>query len=191
VGFSRRHTVALPTHTATGQPMADVSGVAGAAPIWRAVMEELWRREGGAGSAPPQAPAGVVRQRVSFEPAVEPARSEWFLAGTEQARIVRSDQAPPTALIAQPIAGSVLALDPDIPPAAQRMHFTPAHAMPAGWRWRLDGKVLGAARPMGWLPWPGPHTLDLLDERGMVRESAPFEVRGVREKAPVPRRTRS
>jgi penicillin-binding protein 1C len=180
VGFSRRHTVAVWVGNASGRPMADVSGVAGAAPIWRAVMEELWRREGGAGSAAPPAPAGLVRQRVTYEPAVEPPRDEWFLAGTQQARVVRSDQAPPTALIAQPIAGSVLALDPDIPPAAQRMHFIPAHALPKGWRWRLDGRLLGAAQPMSWLPWPGQHTLELLDERGAVRESAAFEVRGAR-----------
>lgn len=188
VGFSRRHTVAVWVGNASGRPMADVSGVSGAAPIWRAVMEALWRRDGAAGAAPPSPPSGLVQRHVAFEPAVEPPRSEWFLAGTEQARIVRSGQAPPAALIAQPIAGSVLALDPDIPPAAQRMHFTPARVLPRGWRWRLDGKPLGPAQPTSWLPWPGRHTLELLDERGAVQEAARFEVRGAREKAPAPRR---
>lgn len=178
VGFSRRHTVAVWVGNASGQPMADVSGVSGAAPIWRAVMDELWRRD--AEPAAAAVPPGLVRQSMRFEPAVEPPRSEWFLAGTEQATVVRAEQAPPSALIAQPIDRTVLALDPDIPPAAQRMRIAPAHAMPVGWRWRLDGKVLGAAQPLHWLPWPGAHKLELLDARGEVREAVAFEVRGAR-----------
>ncbi len=184
VGFSRRHTVAVWVGNASGQPMADVSGVSGAAPIWRAVMDDLWRRDTGALAAAkdPAPPLGVVRQSLRFEPAIEPPRHEWFLAGTEQATIVRADQAPPSALIAQPIGRTVLALDPDIPPAAQKMRIAPARAMPTGWRWRLDGKLLGAAQPVHWSPWPGAHKLELLDARGEVREAVAFEVRGARAK---------
>ncbi|HEX5682968.1 MAG TPA: penicillin-binding protein 1C [Ideonella sp.] len=186
VGFSRRHTVAVWIGNASGLPMADVSGVSGAAPIWRAVMDELWRRDAGATATTkdPAPPAGLVRQALRFDPAIEPPRHEWFLAGTEQATIVRADQAPPSALIAQPIARTVLALDPDIPPAAQKMRIAPAHAMPNGWRWRLDGRVLGAAQPMQWLPWPGSHRLELLDAKGAVREAVVFEVRGALVKGP-------
>jgi penicillin-binding protein 1C len=182
VGFSRRHTVAVWVGNASGQPMADVSGVSGAAPIWRAVMDELWRRDAGAlaSAKDPAPPAGLVREALRFDPAIEPPRHEWFLAGTEQAVIVRADLAPPSALIAAPIDRTVLALDPDIPPAAQKLRIAPARAMPSSWRWRLDGKVLGAAQPMLWLPWPGMHKLELLDGRGEVREVVAFEVRGAR-----------
>jgi penicillin-binding protein 1C len=123
-------------------------------------------------------PAGLVRQPVRFEPAVEPPRGEWFLAGTEQSAVAQAQRPTPGTLIAQPIDRTVLALDPDIPPQAQRMRFAPAHALPAGWRWRLDGRVLGAARPASWSPWPGTHRLELLDAAGAVRETVHFEVRG-------------
>lgn len=180
VGFSRRHTVAVWVGNASGLPMADVSGVSGAAPIWRAMMDELWRRDAAAVASVTEAvpPPGLVRQALRFDPAIEPPRREWFLAGTEQAVIARADQAPPSALIASPIDRTVLALDPDIPPASQKLRIAPARATPAGWRWRLDGKGLGAAQPMLWQPWPGMHKLELLDARGEVREAVGFEVRG-------------
>ena len=81
-------------------------------------------------------------------------------------------------MIAQPIDKTVFALDPDIPPAAQRLRLAPSQALPRGWRWRLDGRVLGAATPIAWSPWPGAHKLELLDAQGAVREIAAFEVRG-------------
>ena len=50
VGFSRRHTVAVWAGNPDGQPMWDVSGVEGAAPLWHDVMELLdgngWSKQG-------------------------------------------------------------------------------------------------------------------------------------------------
>ncbi|MED5620769.1 penicillin-binding protein 1C [Ideonella sp. BN130291] len=177
VGFSRRYTVGVWVGNASGAPMADVSGVSGAAPVWRAVMEALAQREASAGP-PPAAPASVVRLAVRFQPAIEPPREEWYLAGTEQAVITQAARPTATSLIAQPIDRSVLALDPDIPPQAQRVRFAPAGPLPKGWRWRLDGRALGAAVAMGWSPWPGAHRLELIDGKGSVRETVRFEVRG-------------
>jgi penicillin-binding protein 1C len=183
IGFSRRYTVGVWVGNASGKPMADVSGVSGAAPVWRAVMDELLRREGaGATAVATAAPAGLVHQRVRFEPALEPSREEWFIAGTEQPVIAQAARPTPSALIAQPIDRTVLALDPDIPPNAQRMTFLPAHAMPTGWRWKLDGRVLGAAARTTWLPWPGAHKLELVDGKGAVHEAVRFEVRGAQAK---------
>lgn len=179
VGFTRGHTVGVWIGNASGQPMADVSGTSGAAPVWRAVVDAVLQWEA---SAPPPAPPGLVRQAVRFEPAVEPPRSEWFIAGTEQARVVRADAAPPSRLIAAPIDRTVLALDPDIPPSAQRMRIAPTRPLPAGWRWRLDGRVLGSATTRHALPWPGMHRLELLDASSAVREAVKFEVRGARKR---------
>jgi penicillin-binding protein 1C len=47
--------------------------------------------------------------------------------------------------------------------------------------WRLDGKSAGPSANMArmaWLPWPGHHTLELVDRHGMVVDSVKFEVRG-------------
>ncbi len=179
IGFSRRYTVGVWVGNASGRPMADVSGTSGAAPVWRAVMDALQRQEA-TPAVRAAAPAGLVRRRVRFEPALEPPRDEWFLAGTEQATIVHAERPTPATLIAQPIARTVLALDPDIPPQAQRLRIAPSQPLPKGWRWRLDGRVLGAAVPAHWAPWPGAHRLELLDPQGTVRETVHFEVRGAR-----------
>lgn len=177
VGFSDRHTVAVWVGNASGQPMADVSGTSGAAPVWRALMDELQRRSPSPSFAP-LPPPGVQRVNVRFEPALEPPRAEWFLAGTAQAVVALAARHTAPSLIAQPAEGSVIALDPDIPPRAQQLVFAPSGALPAGWRWRLDGRLLGAARPMTWAPMPGRHVLALVDAQGNVREQLRFEVRG-------------
>ncbi|CAB3770341.1 penicillin-binding protein 1C [Paraburkholderia solisilvae] len=80
IGFTSRYTVGVWVGNADGTPMWDVSGVTGAAPVWAALVGYLHRR---AASTPPAAPAGVVRAHVRFDEALEPARDEWFLRGTQ------------------------------------------------------------------------------------------------------------
>jgi penicillin-binding protein 1C len=192
VGFSRRYTVGVWVGNASGEPMWDVSGVSGAAPVWRAVMDRL-EDPAPAGlrtvvrSTPPSPPPGVVQARVTFEDGREPARPEWFLVGTEQARIALSrPSAAATTLIASPADHTILALDPDMPPQVQQLRLMPAPGIAASWRWRLDGKPLGRAVTRTWPLWPGQHLLELLDERGQVREASHFEVRGVSLKPHAP-----
>jgi penicillin-binding protein 1C len=189
VGFSRRYTVGVWVGNASGAPMWDVSGTSGAAPVWRAVMDRL--EDPGSGrvrSTPPPAPPGVVQVAVHFAHGVEPARAEWFLAGTEQSLIAPAEpRAAAASLIAAPADRSILALDPDIPPQAQQLRLAAAPGTPRSWRWRLDGRVLGAAVERRWPLWPGKHRLELVDARGAVRETAHFEVRGV-ELKPRPAR---
>lgn len=177
IGFSRRHTVGVWVGNASGEPMWDVSGTTGAAPVWRAVMDALER------DAPRPAamalPAGVLSQPLRFEPAIEPPRDELFLAGTEQ-KVVTASSARGRAgsLIASPADRSIVALDPDIPPAAQQLRLAAAAGVPPGWSWRMDGQRIGPATAMQWTPWPGVHTLELVDGRGRVQSTARFEVRG-------------
>ena len=92
-------------------------------------------------------------------------------------------------LIASPDDRSVVALDPDIPPAVQRLRFE-AVGSPAGAMWRLDGKRLGPARPLPWSPWPGHHVLELVDVKGAALDTVTFDVRGAQAKpgAVAPRR---
>jgi penicillin-binding protein 1C len=186
-GFSRRYTVAVWVGNASGASMHEVSGIAGAAPVWREVMDWLQRGDGAAGRAPsrsppPAAPPGLVARLIRFAPAVEPSRHEWFLAGTEMT-VVRAARQETLARIAYPANGTVLALDADIPPARQRVAL--ALSAPAGprWQWRLDGQFLGrAARPASWLPQPGRHRLVLADAAGAEQDAVAFEVRAL----PVP-----
>lgn len=179
IGFSRRHTVGVWVGNASGEPMWDVSGVSGAAPVWRAVMDELQRGVRAMRSPAAPNPANVVLTPVSFERQLEPARQEWFLAGTEQSRIELASLAGAArSLITAPADRTIVALDPDIPPGAQKLALSAAPGVPLAWSWRLDGKRLGPARSALWPMWPGRHHLELVDQQGRARAEVKFEVRG-------------
>lgn len=176
VGFSRRYTVGVWVGNASGEAMHDVSGISGAAPVWAAVMNHLHAREPSRAPAPPR---GVVQQQVRFGEALEAARPEWFLAGTEQASIVlgTGEGAPRVARILAPANGTILALDPDIPPQRQRLALHGSGGG-KGLRWRLDGREFARGSEAAWLPWPGRHVLQLVDARGKVLDEVRVEVRG-------------
>lgn len=172
LGFTGRYTVGVWVGNASGEAMHGVSGISGAAPVWHALVQRL---HAGAPSKRPAMPAGVVRTAIAFDAAQEAPRDEWFLAGTEQARQRAGTQLGPTQRfgITSPRDGSIFALDPDIPPAAQRIVFEGE----AG-TWVLDGKRVGQGGTMQWLPWPGRHELRLVARDGRVVQSVRFEVRG-------------
>jgi penicillin-binding protein 1C len=149
-------------------------------------------------------PGPVAGGLPGAEPAprspLEAARSEWFLQGTQQAlfaidsiaekaypsraegqksfkkspiQVVDAPSGP--ARITAPAPGTIIALDPDIPPARQRLQFT---ATGDGLLWRMDGKPLGRGPRVAWLPWPGRHVVQITDARGQVLDEIRIEVRG-------------
>ena len=153
VGFSQRYRVGVWLGNASGAPMWDVSGTSGAAPVWAALMNFLHKTEPRRAPAPP---AGAVQVRIGFGNQLEAARGKWFIQGTEQylfainsgaasartiiARDIKrsinaTDDAPPRIL--SPASGTIIALDPDIPPRHQRVTLG---AEGRGVRWRIDGK---------------------------------------------------
>ena len=133
----------------------------GAAPAWLEIMNYLHASEPGAAPRPPE---GVVR-----------AGAEWYLAGTEPAAPLAADA--PRPRLQSPVAGTIVALDPDIPSGRQSLEFAAQGGR--GLLFALDGRVLGpAAAPLDWEPLPGKHTLALVDESGRSLDAAPFEVRG-------------
>jgi penicillin-binding protein 1C len=182
LGYSDRYTVGVWVGNFDGQPMWDVSGVSGAAPVWRDVMDYLHRdRPGRQGSAPP----ALVRREVRFVPAHEAARPEWFLAGTESALIESVPAARRAPRIVYPADGSIIATDPDIPAQLERVVFRAQAG--AGLRWRLDGADLGAAdESAAWRPTGGEHRLELVDGAGKEIAASRFEVRGNGRTAGVP-----
>ena len=180
VGWSQRYTVGVWVGNASGASMHDVSGVSGAAPVWHEVMEAL---HGGTPSQAPAMPAGVERIAVTFDENLEPARDEVFLAGTAMPRIRvgTTGKVQGAPAIASPADGTIFALDPDIPPGAQRVWFhadgltgQTANAV----SWRMDGKPLGKGGQVAWLPWPGRHRVQLVDATGKVVHEIGIEVRG-------------
>jgi len=173
IGFTDRYTVGVWVGNASGEPMHDVSGISGAAPVWQAMVGFLHR---GSPSRAPRLPAGVTRLQVAFDQAIEPPRSELFIAGTEQKRLHATAQLAGGAQrfgITSPRDGSLFALDPDIPPSAQRLRFEGQHGA-----WWLDGRRIGQGTSLDWAPWPGRHELKLVGRDGRVLQAVRFEVRG-------------
>ncbi len=184
IGFSRHFTVGVWVGNFDGAPMRDVSGVSGAAPAWLAIMQRLHRNE--ASTAPPR-PAGVVMHRVKFMPAIEPDRDEFFLRGTEVVEVALAPSVGAGVRIGYPGNGAILAVDPDIPDASQRVRFKPTQAA-EGLRWRLNEASLptDAGGVALWKPLPGRYELVLSDAGGAVLDRVRFEVRGVARDSPAP-----
>ena len=82
--------------------------------------------------------------------------------------------------ISAPADGTILALDPDIPPARQRLMLLAEHGgvAPDRLRWWIDGRAIGRGDQLPWLPWPGRHVIELRDVDGNVHDTRRVEVRG-------------
>ncbi len=197
IGWSRDYTVGVWVGNASGAPMWDVSGTTGAAPIWAAVMNFLHAHRP---SLAPRPPPGLVHQPVRFahgsgSVALEAARGEWFIEGTQQTlfaidfasipahsislagRNGLKNTLQPGARITTPTNGSIIALDPDIPPKNQRVTLESSLHDPA-LQWRIDGKPLARGSSARWLPWPGRHVVQLRSARGVLLDEVRLEVRG-------------
>jgi penicillin-binding protein 1C len=194
LGFSQHYTVGVWVGNASGAPMWDVSGTTGAAPVWAAVMKHLHQHQ--PSRAPLPAP-GVVQAQVYFDAdAPEAARMEWFMPGTRQTRLTTDSVAnyqantgamaskvsqfnvdASSARITAPTSGTIIALDPDIPPAHQKVRFA---AEGSNLRWLVDGKpLIGSYGPNAkWSPWPGRHTVQVANAQGQVLDEVRLEVRG-------------
>ena len=187
IGYSQRYTVGVWIGNSSGKPMWDVSGTSGAAPVWAALMNALHARTP---SHPPRPPKGVIKFAISFGDQVEASREDWFLAGTEQRVFTIAAEASPAGKqkekyavrprILSPVDGTILALDPDIPPTRQRLTLTadPGSAPPATLRWFIGTREIGRGARAHWLPWPGRHKVQLRDAKGLMHEEFQLEVRG-------------
>ncbi len=177
VGYTDRYTIGVWVGNASGEAMHSVSGISGAAPVWHAIASAL---HAGTPSKAPSLPAGVVRQRIVFDSGKEAPREEVFVAGSERAvqRATAEVDGARRFGITSPRDGSVFAIDPDMPPAAQRITFEGERG-----QWVLDGKPLGTSERWRWAPWPGRHRLTLVGAGNQALQSVSFEVRGAGVKA--------
>jgi penicillin-binding protein 1C len=173
VGFSDRYTVGIWAGNFSGEPMWNVSGITGAAPVWIDIMNWLHRRQS---SSPHKAPEGAVRRTVEF-PSTAEVKQEWFIRGTE-AETMQKPEDGIFPKIVYPASGTVIALDPDIPKDDQKMFFE-ARPESANLEWNLDGQRLEpSAALVPWTPRKGKHVLRLMDAGQRELDSVTFEVRG-------------
>lgn len=174
IGFSDRFTVGVWVGNLEGDPMRAVSGTSGAAPVWRDVMMAL---HAGAPSRAVPPPSGIEARAIRFAAGIEQPRREYFLRGTALAEVASAPAAARRPRIVNPVAGSVYALDPDIPIDRQRLAVAVSGEV-GGHRLLLDRQDLGSAdaHPL-LLPQRGQHRLRLVDLGGRVVDQILFTVR--------------
>lgn len=169
VGSSSRYTAGVWAGNFSGEPMWNVSGISGAAPVWVEIMNRL---HGNCTSREPTPPSGVLAAKTPGEH----SRREWFIRGTENAGLPGASS--PGFRIAYPASGTIFALDPDIPSDDQKLFF---EAKPNDdlLHWVLDGREIGSAGELLlWTPVRGKHALALVDGWSRTVDSITFEVRG-------------
>jgi penicillin-binding protein 1C len=178
VGFSDRYTVGVWVGNFSGEPMWNVSGISGAAPVWLDVMNYLHRNRA---SRPLPQPPEVLVKRVSFSVPSEPERNEYFLRGSEPSGAVAVISGPDKSAgkisISYPANNTIIAIDPDIP-AENSLIFFEANTG-GGFAWFLNNqKVGGGEKMVAWKPQYGMFKLSLIDQNGNTLDSIKFEVRG-------------
>ncbi|MCU0579276.1 MAG: penicillin-binding protein 1C [Desulfobacterota bacterium] len=174
LGFSEHYTVGVWVGNFSGEPMRNVSGVSGAAPVWLDLMNILHGRRS---SRPPRPPAGVVRAEVSFPAGPEAPRTEWFIAGREPTGPVQRATLHQRPRIVYPPPETLIRLDPEIPAGRQ---FVPLRFQPEGAQgeWVLNDRRTGIFQPLWlWKPEPGNHVLSLVDRENRVLDQVSFSVR--------------
>jgi len=179
VGFSSRYTVGVWVGNFSGEPMWNVLGITGAAPVWVDIMNWLHRQ---LPSFPPLPPKTLQVHNTDF-PDLGVTHREWYPAG-EEVTVSQAALSGVPARIISPADGEVLAWDPDIPPDQQRV-FLEARPQSGQMYWELDGAQLCDAGTIRmWALRPGKHSLKLLSQAGEALDITRFVVRGMQSDDP-------
>ncbi len=176
IGFTSRYTVGIWVGNFGGAPMRDVSGVSGAAPVWSDIIHYLHTGVPSRQTAPPDS---VIQTLVRFVPEIEPSRNEWFIQGTESSTVrIASGEGEkgmqPKILYPKP--DTIIAIDPDVPQAHQKVRLTARDAEDV--TWLMDGEAIGRSSYAWWQPTTGRHRATLADRDGNELDRVTFEVRG-------------
>lgn len=167
VGFNYRYTVGVWLGNLDQRPMAQITGSTGPALVLRGVFAELNRN---AETRPLYLSPTLRKVRICRDSGLPAdttcaARDEWFVAGSEPARLAAEaqefDSGAPLHL-SQPAEGMQMALDPRIPDDSEVfMLRLPENLVTAKVEWLMDGKIIGSSRANRF-PWQvtrGPHTV--------------------------------
>ena len=167
IGFSSEYTVGVWIGNTKGDPMRDVSGVSGAGPIWREVMEKLHEKKE---SLKPKVP-----ESVSYDTAKQTYYEIGMDGILDTNESLSKRKIPPKIIV--PAHDTIFAYDPDIPFPHQKILFR-LNVYQTGWKWILNKKNLGNANePFFWDVEKGVFVLELIDETGKDLDKVNFEVR--------------
>jgi penicillin-binding protein 1C len=175
VGYSGRYTVGVWVGNFSGEPMQNVSGVSGAAPVWMEIMNFLHSK---VVSTPPRRPPGITVAAVTFdEESIGPQRQEFFMTGTEPVSAVRRDTRYRRTSIVYPSNDTLIAIDPDIPDDLQLVPLR-FEGESRRYEWIIDGEKTGVSNQLLlWKPRLGTHEVSIVDGSNKVIDSVSFAVR--------------
>ena len=175
IGYSEKYTVGVWIGNFSGEPMWNVTGISGAAPVWLEIMNILHTSSGSHGPVPP---SGVLAKKVQFTHGIEPERLEWFIRSTETEVSVALNTRHEKSSIVYPADGSIITIDPDISEEHQRVSF---QAQPEGrsFAWYLNDRSIspGMRSTLLWKPERGSHILSIKDKKDRVLDSVTLIVR--------------
>lgn len=204
IGYTTDYVVGVWVGNFSGAPMQGISGITGAAPLFRDIMMELHREKCPAAFAPP---AGLRRERVCaatgmiaragcanhieeiFATPRAPVDScDCGGQGTERMETAaatgwaRKRQPASGLAIVHPARGDVFKIDPHVSARSQSIKFVvAAHDSVDEVKILLDGAVVAVARRPFEYMWPpvrGEHVLEaVVEKRGLdVRDRVAFAV---------------
>ena len=174
IGFSQKYTVAVWVGNFEGDPMHDVSGVTGAAPVWQDIMLGLHEQEA---SVAPLPPDGIEHIKTAFKNQIEPSRIEWFMRDVALPKVAAVESRNDFVRIESPANGMIIAIDPDIPAVNQRVPITIRGATD-GMVVKLNDRKLGTAtQSLLWQPQRGSYYLSVEDAKHRVADKILFTVR--------------
>ncbi|TGK97217.1 penicillin-binding protein 1C [Leptospira brenneri] len=156
IGYSEIFTVGVWVGNPTGSPMLDVSGITGAAPVWRETMDLFHESLSSKLNRPEEMNLINPTSTSSNESRIEKTKSQRILT---------------------PVNGSIFALDPDIPLGRQKILFT-FSSYDISYSYYLNDENIGSVRgPYLWEPKKGEYRLQVKDRDGKVISLSSFEVR--------------
>ncbi|TGL44711.1 penicillin-binding protein 1C [Leptospira perdikensis] len=156
IGYSEFYTVGVWVGNPTGAPMLDVSGITGAAPVWRETMDILHESLDSKLIQPKLENSSDTKSSLSKDGGVEKTKSKRILT---------------------PVNGSIFALDPDIPLGRQKILFTFSSYEVSYYYYLNDENIGSAGGPFLWEPKKGEYRLQVKDRDGKVLSHSLFEVR--------------
>lgn len=161
IGYSEHYTVGVWVGNPTGAPMLDVSGITGAAPVWRETMDLLHESLGSKLQSPSEAIWTEENKSNEEKSSSNPNEIE----KTKSFRILT------------PVSGSIFAVDPDIPSGRQKILFT-ISSYDVSYSYYLNDTFLAnAGSPYLWEPKKGEYRLEIKDKEERVVSLSFFEVR--------------
>ncbi len=152
VGYNHKYTVGVWVGNFSGEPMWNVSGITGAAPAWRDIMNRLSDGEF------PTEKKKIMESNTVFIPTSVKNKTNLMK-------------------ITYPANHTIIAVDPDIPSKHQAVYFE-ASILDKNSHWVLNGTILDAVKGMYlWNPKSGKYKLSIQNKYNKILDQVEFEVR--------------